>query len=526
LPLGPKGDGSKAIAAIKKWSMGDLPDFNVTITKALDGDATSKGLLASDAKQKHIIVITDDDPSMPTEETIQRLIKAKITVSTITVFPHMPHNVAPGVRELASRTGGRSFGPIEDNPNQLPQIFVKEATIVRRSLITENSDGIPLKRTPSTSDMIKGLGDLPMVRGMVLTSRKNNPQIEMPLVAGKNNDPVLAHWQTGLGRAAVYTSDANNQWGVWWVGSPEYNKFWAQVVRSVARPPTSTLFNVQTTAVGDKGHIVIEALGKDGGYQDFLSFAGKVQGPDPTKPPIDVRPVQTGPGRYEATFNAPDSGTYVAAMQSQGDRSILISGMAMNSSLEMRDLQSNDSLLKDIADRTGGRMLPAFDATNADLFNHVGLSPAITPLPIWDDLVCVLIALILMDVAARRIAWDRQALKRYAATTAGAVRSFTTTRKIETRVSVDALKRIREEAVVAAAAPPKAVARPDPKARFEAKTAVEGDITKVVGGATDKPIPSAPQKIEPKGVVVGGMGSLMAAKRRAQEQIKLKEKGD
>ncbi len=530
LPLGPKGDGSKAIAAIKKWSMGDLPSFEIAINLALDGDATSKGLLSSDARQKHIIVITDDDPTMPSEETIQKLIKAKITVSTITVFPHQPHNIAPGTRELAKRTGGRSFGPIEDNPNQLPQIFVKEATVVRRSLITEDNDGIPLKRSPSSTDIIKGLGDLPAVRGMVLTSRKNNPQIEMPLVAGKNNDPVLAIWQTGLGKAAVFTSDANNQWGVWWVGSPQYNKFWAQVVRGVARPPTSTLFDPQTTAVGDKGHVVIDALGKDGGYQNFLAFQNcTVVGPDPNKPAIPIKLMQTGPGRYEATFNAPDPGTYVAAMQYQspnGDKGTLISGMAMNSSLEMRDLQSNDGLLKEIADRTGGRVLPPFDAANADLFNREGLSPAIAPLPIWSTLVPFLIALLLIDVAARRIAWDRQALKRYAATTAGAVRSFTTTRKIETRVSVDALKRVREEAAATAAAPPTAVAaRPDPKARFEAKTTVEGDISKVVGGATDKPIPSAPKKIEPKGDV-GGMGSLMAAKRRAQEQIKLKEKGD
>jgi uncharacterized membrane protein len=530
LPLGPKGDGSKAIAAVKKWSMGDLPDFNVTINLALDGDATSKGLLASDARQKHIIVITDDDPTMPNEETIQKCIKAKITVSTITVYPHTPHNVAPGVRELAKRTGGRSFGPIEDNPNQLPQIFVKEATVVRRSLIQEDNAGIPLKRTLSNSDMIKGLGDLPMVRGMVLTSRKNNPQIEMPLVAGKNNDPVLAHWQTGLGRAVVYTSDANNLWGLWWVGSPEYNKFWAQVVRGVARPPSSNLFDPQTSPDGDRGHVVIEALGKNGGYQDFLTIGGKVRGPDPTKPPIDIHPVQTGPGRYEAWFNAPDPGIYLAAMPYQsanGEKGILISGMAMNTSLEMRDLQSNDGVLKDIAERTGGRVLPAFDVAGADLFNRAGLSPEITPLPIWDSLVGVLIALILMDVAARRIAWDREALKRYAVTAAGTVRSFTTTRKIETRVSVDALKRIREEAAATAVPVVSAnpAARPDPKARFEAKGGVEGDISKIVGGATDKPIPSAPRKIEPKGAV-GGMGSLMAAKRRAQEQIKLKEKGD
>jgi hypothetical protein len=77
---------------------------------------------------------------------------------------------------------------------------------------------------------------------------------------------------------------------------------------------------------------------------------------------------------------------------------------------------------------------------------------------------------------------------------------------------------------------PPAVPRPDPKAKFEAKTAVEGDITNVVGGATDKPIPSAPKKVQPKGGTGPETGSsisgLMAAKRRAQEKIREKEQGE
>ena len=77
------------------------------------------------------------------------------------------------------------------------------------------------------------------------------------------------------------------------------------------------------------------------------------------------------------------------------------------------------------------------------------------------------------------------------------------------------------------APPPPATPRPDPKAKFESK-GVEGDITNIVGGATDKPIPSAPKKIEPKGggEPGGGMSNLMEAKRRAQQKIKDKEKGD
>ena len=60
---------------------------------------------------------------------------------------------------------------------------------------------------------------------MVLTSRKNDPKISMPLAAGKLSDPILAHWQAGLGKSLVFTSDPTPKWGSNWIGSPgDYNR--------------------------------------------------------------------------------------------------------------------------------------------------------------------------------------------------------------------------------------------------------------------------------------------------------------
>jgi hypothetical protein len=148
-----------------------------------------------------------------------------------------------------------------------------------------------------------------------------------------------------------------------------------------------------------------------------------------------------------------------------------------------------------------------------------------------------MLAMMIVDVATRRIAWDWLATKRFAIGAAEKVRGFTVVRKVETRQSLDALKRVREEtSTTPVAARPDhpvaqrpASARPDPSAKFEATTKVEGDITNVVGGATDKPVPPPPKKIEPKGAVPQGpgasLGGLMAAKKRAQEQIRKKEEG-
>ncbi len=533
-PLAAKGDGSKPIAAAKTMQVGDMPSFDDAMNVTLNGGGGNKGLIDSDAAQKHVIIISDGDPAAPAAALVAAYNKAKVSVSTVNVYPHGGNVIDPTLIDIAKELHGKAYGPINGNFSQLPQIFVKEATVVRRSLITENADGIPLHRRPTGSEAMRGLSDaLPSVTGLVLTSRKNNPQVQLPITAGVNNDPLFATWQTGLGRAAVYTSDATNKWGVRWVASPDYDKFWAQVVRSVARPPMSNQFEETVTQHGDKAHIVVEGVDKDSGFADFLNIAGKVVGPDGSKQPVDERLVQTGPGRYEGDFDMPDVGSYVAVLQAQTPTHELINlpvgGVSQNTSPELRDLHSNDALLRDIAARTGGAELPAFDAAGANLFRRGDkLQPAVSSLPVWDRLIPVLLGLILLDVAARRIAWDYAALRGYAASTAAYVRSFTTVRQVQTRSSLEALQRVRQDGPTDPATPAKpkpAAARPDPKAKFVSK-GVEGDITSVTGGATDKPIPKAPPKPQPpKGDAGGGMGSLMEAKRRAQQKIKDKEEG-
>jgi uncharacterized membrane protein len=533
-PLQAKGDGSKPIAAAKQMRVGDMPDFEDSMRVALHGSGGNKGLIDSDARQKHVIIISDGDPGGPSPGLIAEYKKAQVSVSTVNVYPHDPSQVAPTLVDIADQLHGKHYGPISSGFSQLPQIFVKEATVVRRSLITEDEKGIPTAKRTTSSEMVKGIGEMPSVRGMVLTSRKNNPQIQYAMVAGENGnaDPLLASWQTGLGRAAVFTSDATNKWGNLWEGSPDYNKFWAQVVRAVARPPMSNKFDVSITQDGNKGHIVVEGRDKDSGFMNFLNIQGSVVGP--VKGAEDQHLVQTGPGRYEGTFDMNDPGTYVAVMQyrdQNGEEGFLpVSGIAMNSSPELRDLHSNDALLKDIAARTNGRVITPFAPESANLFDHDNLPEAISSLPVWDILIPILLGLILVDVATRRIAWDWIAIKRYVATSTGFVRSFTETRKVETRGGIEALQRVKSEAeagkpaVSSGKAPAIPPPRPDPKAKFEAK-GVEGDISNVVGGATDKPIPAAPKKIEPKGAQTpgGGMSSLMEAKRRAQQKIKDKE---
>ena len=535
-PLGVKGDGSRVGAAMKNMQLGDMPDFDDSLRLALLGGKGANGLTQSDARNRHVIVISDGDPAPPKPDLIQACVTNKISISTVSVYPHdqSDQGLPPTMRKMAVDTGGRAYGPINANFSQLPQIFIKEATIVRRSLISENSDGISVKKAANTSDVLKGIGDsLPgNVYGMVLSTRKNSPQVEVPLVAGKQNDPLLAHWQTGLGRALVFTSDAYNKWARDWVASEVYDKFWAQVVREVGRPAESADFDVRVSNAGGRGKIVVEAVNKENGFRNGLTIRGTVVGPD--MQPHEVRLTQTAPGTYETDFEANEPGNYVVGMsyggaadgQGGAQSGILRSGTVVNASPELRDLKSDDAILHQITDRTGGRYLDPFNAANAKLFDRAGLAPQIAPMPVWDLLLPFLIALLLIDVAVRRIAWDWESIQRMRAGAAGYIRGFTTPRKVETTQSLDALRRVRQRGGESTLPAP--LGRPDPKAKFEpTTTTTDGDITKVVGGATAEPKkPKSQEPPKPQAPGDGGTtGSLLEAKRRAQQKIREQEKG-
>ena len=535
-PLQEKGDGTAAANAAKKMQPGDMPDFDDTLNVALNGKGGSMGLATSDAQFKHVIIISDGDPTAPKQTLIDAYAAKKISVSTVTVYPHTGEkNGRPAaMQDMADQLKGRAYGPINDNPNQLPKIFIKEATVVRRTLLHTDAEGIKIQLVDPSDEFVKGLQAFPDVYGMVLTSRKNDPKVIMPLTAGKMHDPILAHWQTGLGKSAVFTSDASAIWASNWLGSALYSKFWAQLVRGVSRPPMPTDFDVQTTINGDKGKVVVEAIGKNDQYLNFLSISGTVLGPD--MKPADIKLVPTGPGTYEATFDTKKSGNYVVALGYSGKdtHGVLLSGAAMNNEPEYRELKSNDALLQDIARSTNGNLIAPFDPTGGGIFRRDGLIVTSSPLPVWDLLLPFLVALMILDVAVRRIAWDWMAIKRMGAAMAAQVRAFTTVRPAESAQTLDALKRVRDdvvetrfksgEAPAATGAP-----RPDPSAKFTAGKGVEGDITQVVGGATDKPVPPPPKKVEPKGTRAGPgehTGGLLEAKRRAQQQIKKKEEGE
>ena len=382
--------------AIDRMSIGDMPDFDTTMRLAV------KDLKATDAAQKHVIIISDGDPSPPSPSVLKDMTAAQITCTTIAVG-YGQHVVEPPLRRIASATGGRFYAA--RNPRKLPQIFVKESKIVRRPLIIDE----PFRPRISygLSDLLVGITPnegVPDLGGLVLTSPKPLSQIDMVRATSDGRDPVLAHWQRGLGRVVAFTSGYWPKWGAAWTRWAGFSKLWAQIVRWTMRQDAPANFESFTTIEGNQGRIVIEALDADAEYLNFLDLQARLLDPDQNASSVQF--MQTGPGRYEATFDIERTGQYITnvAVYQEGEyQGSIHSGVSMPFSPELRELETNEALLEEVAEITGGRIL-SMNPGSDQVFAH-NLPPTLSRKPAWDwALAWLLLPLFLLDVACRRLA--------------------------------------------------------------------------------------------------------------------------
>ncbi|MCP4248527.1 MAG: VWA domain-containing protein, partial [bacterium] len=390
--------------AIDQMAIGDMPDFDATMQLAL------KGLQETDAAQKHIIMISDGDPSPPAGSLLRQFKAARITISTIGIG-YGSHVMDASLRKIAKVTGGRFYAC--KNPRLLPQIFVKESKVVRRPLIID--EPFQPQVLFADSDVLPGVfstQDVPPLGGLVLTSPKSDSRVQMPLIRATKDgkDPVLAHWQEGLGKAVVFTSGYWPKWGTRWTQWARFSKLWAQIVRWSMRQEAPANFETFTRVEGDNGRIVVEALDEQGRYLDGLNLTTKVIQPNLTDLPVQF--TQTGPGHYEAVFPLDQTGQYIANVgvhetdPNTGrtvSRGLIHTGVSVPFSPEFRELRTNEALLRQVADVADGRWL-AMDPASDEVFSH-DLPPTVARRPAWDwTLAWLLLPLFLLDVAVRRLA--------------------------------------------------------------------------------------------------------------------------
>ncbi|MFM9995985.1 MAG: VWA domain-containing protein [Phycisphaerales bacterium] len=520
VPLGPNSDPDRTAQRILSLSPGGGTNMGPGLREA--------ALQLRDAKAavKHVILVSDGRSLG--HETLPDLAAEVhesdgVIISTISIGDESDEQT---MDQMASRGGG-TFYPVY-NPTLLPKFFLKAVRIVRSPLVREAAFQPVLLPTPSP--LTAGLDGPPPLLGFNLTRRRPELTITHAMEA-PTGEPLLAHWTVELGRVAAFTSDAH-RWAEPWLDWPGYRRMWTQIARIIARPPGTGGLELGTEVRGDTITLRLDAAGESGRPLDLLTVPATVYAPSGAETNITL--TQTAPGLYVGETPARESGSYIVAVKPRLGAQLLppvVGGVSVSSGVEYRRLSSNVGLLRRVAEATGGRVLALDDPAGAKLFDRSGLEPSEARTPLWRTLLVWTLLVLMLDVATRRIAWDRLVSREFGADVRRAVADSVRDRGDQAARTVSRLRggtktgRPAVASVVLSDADARRVAEEATERRTTARrdamrarrapggAALSSNEPPAVAGDAGSPGPAAPESVVPE-------DGLLAAKRRARERFR------
>jgi uncharacterized membrane protein len=361
-------------------------------------DALNVGLasLASQPSSvRHAVLLTDGRSFTNDLDAYNTLISLarqhNITVSSIAIGADSDTEL---LGNIARWGGGRYY--FAQNPEDIPRLTLLESAIARSDPAVEGLFRAelvvphPLLRDFTPSEM-------PQLGGYVATTVK--PEAEVVL-RSPEDDPVLAAWQYGLGRAVAWLPSSEEPWAANWPGWQEYGRFWAQLVRYTLAEPDSGPLQVRVEHQGAQATVTVDARGPGGAPVDLADTEVTFTLPDGNQRSLQLP--QVAPGRYAQALTLPSDGPYALEVRQTKDNAArqTLAGFVQSAPAEYGPTANGRPLIERIAQITGGQMLDGPDAAPAADDQPVRPSPA--PQPLWPWLLLAALLLWVCEIAVRR----------------------------------------------------------------------------------------------------------------------------
>ncbi len=506
-PLGPNDDPQRLAGTIRSISSGG----GTNIPAGLELAISEMRRAGRDAKVRHIVLLTDGvSQNSERQVPLAEVCAAEgIRLTTIAVGDE-PDSTT--LRRMASVGGGEFLEA--QSATQLARLMLRAVRVVRSPLIREEPF-TPLVLS-GASPITAGLDNVPPLGGLVLTRARPDPGVVLAMVTPKG-EPVLATWPVGLGQVAAWTSDAGG-WARPWMDTPAYARLWTQVLRTIGRAPENPAIRGEIERDADGVRLRLIAQNPDATPMDALTVDATLFAP--SGEPLTLALGQIAPGVYEGRTRVRETGTHVGVIRPRLDGRPLpasVVGTTVLEGLEYRARASDEAFLARLASGTGGRVLDIERGGQTPLFERTGVPPRESLTPLWRTLLAWALGVLLLDIATRRVAWDRWVSKRFnpalhaaealeRARSLGAARTTDELRAGRARVEPAAELTLgaREAADLASAA--------RDRRRAERLAGMRTD--------TGAPIVTRPAPEPPKDAPGAGEGEgLLAAKRRAAKRF-------
>lgn len=370
--------------SIRRLISGITPDGGTQIAPALS-EAYRK-VQRTDSAYKHVVLLTDGISEEGDSMDLAREAQAhRVTISTVGLGQDVNRAY---LEKIAASAGGKSY--FLNNPQGLEQILLKDVEDYTGSTAVERAFLPLVKRKAEILDDVD-IEHAPALRGYARYQAKPGADTLLTINPEKQ-DPLYVSWQYGLGRAAVWASDAKSRWASAWLSWPGYDKFWTNVTRDLISHRSDTTASAEfDPASGDL--IVTYRLAEgipEPGYLPPLY----VLGPQGFAEQITIRRLATGvyQGRVRVGWR---SGFF--RIRPLTEMPLLPEIGVYRVEEEVREHGPNDQVLREIASVTGGR----FDVAPATVFDANGRVTYLAT-ELWPLLLSGVVLLTIAELAVRK----------------------------------------------------------------------------------------------------------------------------
>jgi hypothetical protein len=352
--------------------------------------SAGQDMLGSDAKLKHIVVLTDgmDGVSGKDYQTLAAGLRAQaITVSTVAIGSDADAGLLASVADAG---GGQPY--VARSADDVPALVVEDTRRVAPPALVEGN----IQSQPTSEGLAMGLaaGTQPPLLGYDVSTAKPTALTDLETA---NGDPLLAEWHVGLGRVVAWTSDVRNHWAASWLTQPSFAAFWGQVVRNALPGPLESNLHSSVTFSGGGAAIQVDAIGADGTYASGAATTAHVALPDGSSQ--DVALAEAAPGRYQGMLPAAAPGSYfvdISQQQADGTQAQQALTYVVGWPAEFQALGPDLGKLSVIAQAGGGQLLTnPGDAFKRDAWSSTQSEP-------WPALVALGLCLLLVELGVRR----------------------------------------------------------------------------------------------------------------------------
>jgi Mg-chelatase subunit ChlD len=333
---------------IKRLISGITPDGGTQIAPALA--EAYRRVLPSKASFKHIVLLTDGiSEEGDSVDLAKEALEHQVTISTVGLGQDVNRSY---LEKIAAASGGRSY--FLNEPMGLEQILLKDVETFSGSTAVEKSL-TPIVVQPA--DVLEGVGmeTAPALKGYARFVAMRGAEVPLEIDAVRK-DPLYVRWQYGLGRAAVFTSDAKSRWAEAWVSWTGFDKFWINVSRDLLAHTDHTEAAAAFDAVNGDLTVRYQLAGR--GIEPQNLPAIYVLGANGLRKTVPIERIS--PGLYAGRVHI-GSGTGLLRVRPVNESSLFPEIGLYRPHLELKEHGANETLLREISASTGGRYNPAPD---------------------------------------------------------------------------------------------------------------------------------------------------------------------